>query len=104
MLAGPDSLVVLHMPGERTQDESLHNLARHRGQADRPVVPGILLPALPVDGCYTGDPPVVWDHPCVIVWLRPVTKAPRGRPSPRWGAEENGKKQAKNWWVGIRAV
>jgi len=28
----------------------LHNLARHRGQADRPVVPGILLLALLVDG------------------------------------------------------
>jgi len=33
-----------------------------------------------------------------------ATKAPRGRPSPRRGAEENGKKQAENWWVGIRAV
>jgi len=29
MLAGPDPLVVLQMPGERTPDESLHNLARH---------------------------------------------------------------------------
>ena len=28
-------------------------------------------------------------------WLQPVTKVPRGRPSPRWGAEENGKKQAE---------
>jgi len=27
--------------------------------------------------------------------LQPVTKAPRGRPSPRRGAEENGKKQAE---------
>jgi len=27
MLAGPDPLVVLHMPSESTQDESLHNLA-----------------------------------------------------------------------------
>ena len=26
MLAGPDPLVVLHMPGERTQGETLHNL------------------------------------------------------------------------------
>ena len=32
---------------------------------------------------------------CVMVWLRPATKAPRGRPSPRCGAEENGKKQAE---------
>jgi len=39
-----------------------------------------------------------------IVWLRPATTAPCGCPSPHWGGEENGKKQAKNWWVGIRAV
>jgi len=32
---------------------------------------------------------------CVMAWLRPATKAPRGRPSPRQGAEENGKKQAE---------
>jgi len=30
-----------------------------------------------------------------MVWLRPATKAPRGRPSPGWDAEENGKKQAE---------
>jgi len=54
MLAGPEPLVVLHMPSERSQDESLHNLAQHRGQADRPVVPRILLMALHVDGCYIG--------------------------------------------------
>ena len=58
-LAGPDPLVVLHMPGEGTQDESLHNLARHRGQNDRPVVPRMLLPALLVDGCYVGYPPII---------------------------------------------
>jgi len=55
MLAGPDPLIVLHMPGEHTQDESLHNLAWHGGQADRPVVPRILLLVLLIDGCYTGD-------------------------------------------------
>jgi len=31
----------------------------------------------------------------VMVWLQPATKAPRGRPSPCCGAEENGKKQAE---------
>jgi len=31
----------------------------------------------------------------VMVWLQQATKAPRGRPSPRRGAEENGKKQAE---------
>jgi len=29
---------------------------------------------------------------------------PCGHPFPRWGEEENEKKQAKNWWVRIRAV
>ena len=61
MLAGPDPLIVLHMPRERTQDESLYNLAWHRGQADRPVVPRILFLALVVGECYTGDPAVIWD-------------------------------------------
>jgi len=64
MLAGPDPLVVLHMPGECTQDESLHNLAQHRGQADKSVVTRILLPALLGNGCYTGNPPVIWDLLC----------------------------------------
>ena len=63
MSAGPDPLDVLHMPGEHTQDELFHNLPRHRGQADRPVDPRILLPALLVDECYSGYPPVTWDHP-----------------------------------------
>jgi len=31
----------------------------------------------------------------VTVWLRPATKVPRGRPSPRCGGEEDGKKQAE---------
>ena len=64
MLAGPDPLVVLHMPSEHIQDEPLHNHPWHPGQADRPVVPEILLPALLVDGRYTGELPVAWDLPC----------------------------------------
>ena len=64
MLAGPDPLIALHMPGDGTQNEWLHNLCRHRGQADRPVVPWILLPALILDGCHIGKPPVTWDLPC----------------------------------------
>ena len=39
VLAGSDPLDVLHMPGEHTQGESLHNLAQHWGQTVRPVVP-----------------------------------------------------------------
>ena len=59
MLAGPDPLVVLPMPSEHTQDELLHNLHRHQGQADRPVVPRIVLLALLIDGCHIGRPPVI---------------------------------------------
>jgi len=40
----------------------------------------------------------------VMLWLQPATKEPLGRLSPRRAAEENGKKQAENWWVRIRAV
>jgi len=36
----------------------------------------------------------------VMVWLRPATKVPRGRPSPRRGAEENGKKEAETGGLG----
>ena len=56
MLAGPDPLVVLHTPGERPQEESLHNLAWQQGQADRPAVPRILLLVLLVDSCHIGKP------------------------------------------------
>jgi len=55
ILAGPDSLVVLHMPGEHTQDELLLNLPQPRGQADRPVVLQVLLLALLVDGRHVGS-------------------------------------------------
>jgi len=34
----------------------------------------------------------------VIVWLQPATTGPHGRPSSCQGADENGEKQAKNWW------
>jgi len=30
-----------------------------------------------------------------MVWLQPATNAPHSRPSPRRGAEENGKKEAE---------
>ncbi|KAK4820506.1 hypothetical protein QYF61_000085 [Mycteria americana] len=46
MLAGPDPLVILYMACDSTQDDLLHQLPRHRGQADRPVVRRVLLPAL----------------------------------------------------------
>jgi len=42
----------------------------------------------------------VFDLKSVKVWLRPATKASRGRPSPRQGVEENGKKQAETGGLG----
>ncbi|KAK4810863.1 hypothetical protein QYF61_008835 [Mycteria americana] len=63
MLAGLDPLVILCMPRDGTQDDLLHQLPRHRGQADGPVVPRILLPALLEDGCHICYPPVNWDFP-----------------------------------------
>jgi len=45
-----------------------------------------------------------WMVSTSVSLVRPATKAPRGRPSPRRGAEENEKKTGRNWWVGIRAV
>jgi len=41
MLDGPEPLVVLHMPSERTQDELVHDLPQHQHQGDRPVAPRI---------------------------------------------------------------
>lgn len=37
--------------------------SRHRAEADWPAVSQILLPALFVDGCHTGQLSVVWDIP-----------------------------------------
>jgi len=50
-----------HMPYDLTQDDLLHNSPWYRGQADRPVVPRILLTALLVDGSHIGKPPILWD-------------------------------------------
>lgn len=47
MLAGPDPSAALHLPEELTQDDPLHDLSPYRGQADRPVVSGIIPPAFP---------------------------------------------------------
>ncbi|KAJ7426315.1 hypothetical protein WISP_17085 [Willisornis vidua] len=63
MLAGSDPLSILKVLCDCTQDDLLHNLARHRGQADRPVVASVLLVALLVDLCDIGQLPVIWDLP-----------------------------------------
>jgi len=61
MLAGPDPPVVSHMPCNLTQDDLLHNLSWHQGQADGPAIPQILLTTLLVDGSHAGKPPILWD-------------------------------------------
>lgn len=43
------------MPCERIEDDLFRRLGRHWGQAERPVVPWILLTALPVDGHHIGQ-------------------------------------------------
>jgi len=40
----------------------------------------------------------------VLVWLRPATKAPCGRPSPLPGCRGEWKETGRNWWVRIRVV
>ena len=50
MLTGSDQLVVLCVPCDGTEDDRLHDLPQHHGQADRPVVSQILILALLVDG------------------------------------------------------
>jgi len=54
--------------------------------------------------------PCCYPAPClgtkfhVMVWLRPATKVPLGRPSPPLGCGGVWKETGRNWWVGIRAV
>ena len=59
MLAGPEPLAALHMPGEHTQAELVHH---HRGPAGRPVVPGILLLSVLVDGHHIAGVDPIWPH------------------------------------------
>ncbi|KAJ7427695.1 hypothetical protein WISP_04707 [Willisornis vidua] len=61
MLAGSEPFPILKMLCDRTQDDLLHNPARHRGQADRPVVTWINLTALFVDWGDIRQLPIIWD-------------------------------------------
>ncbi|KAK4810625.1 hypothetical protein QYF61_007362 [Mycteria americana] len=63
MLAGLDPLFILYMPCDGTQDDLLHQLSQHRGQADRPVVPRVLLPALLVDRITESQNHIGWKRP-----------------------------------------
>jgi len=46
MLTTPDNFLFLHLLVDDLQDKVLHHLSRDGGEADRPVVPWILLIAL----------------------------------------------------------
>ena len=61
MLAGSDLLDAMHVLCDLTQYYLLHNFHSYQGQADRPVLPWILLTALLVDGSHIGKPPILWD-------------------------------------------
>ena len=61
VLSGPDPLAVLPMLCDLIPDDLFHSLPGHRGEADRPVVPCMLLMTLLVDGSHNGKPSVLWD-------------------------------------------
>ena len=46
MLTTPDNLLLFHLLHDGLQDKLLHHLSRDGGEADRPVVPWVLLLAL----------------------------------------------------------
>ena len=46
MLTTPDNLLFFHLLHDGLQDKLLHHLSRDGGEADQPVVPWVLLPAL----------------------------------------------------------
>jgi len=43
MLTTPDNLLFFHLLDDGLQDKLLHHLSRDGGEADRPVVPWVLL-------------------------------------------------------------
>ena len=61
VLSGPDPMNTMHMPCDLTQDDLLHNFPWYQGQADRPVVPQVLLTDILVDGSHISKPPILWD-------------------------------------------
>ena len=61
ILARHDSPDIPHVLCDLPYDDLLHNLAWHQGQADKPVVPWVLLLTLLVDGSHFVKPPVLWN-------------------------------------------
>ena len=58
MLSTPDNLLFLHLLNDELQNESLHLLSWDGGEADKPVVPWVLLLALFEDWSDIGFSPV----------------------------------------------
>lgn len=63
MLTGLNPLLVLHMLQDSTQGDLFHDFPWPQGQVDRPVIPQMFLPALPVNGHHIYSSPVHWDLP-----------------------------------------
>lgn len=55
MLTGTDLPIFPHVLCDHTQDDLLHYLPQHWGQADRPVISEVLLPALLIEGIMLAD-------------------------------------------------
>ena len=59
MLAVSDHTPFPHVIKHVIQDDLFHDLSRHRGETHRPVVPGVLLAPLLVNGSDVTLPPVI---------------------------------------------
>jgi len=64
MLTTPDNLLFFHLLDDGLQDKLLHHLSRDGGEADRPVVPWVLLLALFEDWSDIGLSPVLGHLSC----------------------------------------
>jgi len=64
MLTTPDNLFFLHLLDDGLQDKLLHHLSWDGGEADRPVVPWVLILGLFEDWSDTGLSPVLGDLFC----------------------------------------
>jgi len=63
MLAIPNHLLVIHAPYHCFQEDLLHDFARHRGEDDWPVVPGVFLFPLFKNGGDVAPSPASGDLP-----------------------------------------
>ena len=64
MLTTPDNLLFLHLLDDDLQDKLLHHLSRDGAEADRPVVPWVLLLALFEDWSDIALSPVLGHLSC----------------------------------------